>query len=547
MNKKIFSLTKVLLKNSFQRYNENSKKTSKIGKILLYVVLVAYLMGIFGFLSYGLITTMQQVQQEAMFIGVFLLGLALLTIIQSIISATNVFYFSKDLEYILPLPLKPNEILISKLNVILVTEYIMELLFAVAPIAVYGILTSAGVMFYIISLLVLIIFPIIPILIATFIIMIIMSFSRGVKNKDRFRLIAPLLGIVLALVLSFSLSGTSEITDEELINAITQANSMVEMISDKLPIIKPAINAIVNSDFIEFLKLLVITAVVYVIFILIGNKLYFRGAVGTLSSGTKKGKNITTNDIRNSSVGKSYVTKEFKMLFKNPIFFVQCVLPSVLMPVVFLGIFIVSISSNNSQESIKQFQNVLGSFIETPIGLAIVLSITEFLTSMLYIAPTAISRDGQNAIFMKYIPVPYYKQLIYKGIPSVVFGTITSIIVIGFVYVIAAPSVLFLLTVFILNLVLLILQTILMELVDLKKPKLEWSTEYAVVKQNLNLLWPFVLNLLEIGIIFIVTIPLSFTNYLIIALVILVLHIIITYFVNKYVYKNQDKLFDKIN
>ena len=547
MNKKIFSLTKVLLKNSFQRYNENSKKTSKIGKILLYVVLVAYLMGIFGFLSYGLITTMQQVNQESMFIGVFLLGLALLTIIQSIISATNVFYFSKDLEYILPLPLKPNEILISKLNVILVTEYIMELLFAVAPIAVYGILTSAGVMFYIISLLVLIIFPIIPILIATFIIMIIMSFSRGVKNKDRFRLIAPLLGIVLALVLSFSLSGTSEITDEELINAITQANSMVEMISDKLPIIKPAINAIVNSDFIEFLKLLVITAVVYVIFILIGNKLYFRGAVGTLSSGTKKGKNITTNDIRNSSVGKSYVTKEFKMLFKNPIFFVQCVLPSVLMPVVFLGIFIVSISSNNSQESIKQFQNVLGSFIETPIGLAIVLSITEFLTSMLYIAPTAISRDGQNAIFMKYIPVPYYKQLIYKGIPSVVFGTITSIIVIGFVYVIAAPSVLFLLTVFILNLVLLILQTILMELVDLKKPKLEWSTEYAVVKQNLNLLWPFVLNLLEIGIIFIVTIPLSFANYLIIALVILVLHIIITYFVNKYVYKNQDKLFDKIN
>lgn len=547
MNKKIFSLTKVLLKNSFQRYNENSKKTSKIGKILLYVVLVAYLMGIFGFLSYGLITTMQQVHQESMFIGVFLLGLALLTIIQSIISATNVFYFSKDLEYILPLPLKPNEILISKLNVILVTEYIMELLFAVAPIAVYGILTSAGVMFYIISLLVLIIFPIIPILIATFIIMIIMSFSRGVKNKDRFRLIAPLLGIVLALVLSFSLSGTSEITDEELINAITQANSMVEMISDKLPIIKPAINAIVNSDFIEFLKLLVITAVVYVIFILIGNKLYFRGVVGTLSSGTKKGKNITTNDIRNSSVGKSYVTKEFKMLFKNPIFFVQCVLPSVLMPVVFLGIFIVSISSNNSQESIKQFQNVLGSFIETPIGLAIVLSITEFLTSMLYIAPTAISRDGQNAIFMKYIPVPYYKQLIYKGIPSVVFGTITSIIVIGFVYVIAAPSVLFLLTVFILNLVLLILQTILMELVDLKKPKLEWSTEYAVVKQNLNLLWPFVLNLLEIGIIFIVTIPLSFANYLIIASVILVLHIIITYFVNKYVYKNQDKLFDKIN
>lgn len=544
---KVVSLTKVLLKNSFQKYSENNKKTSQIGKVILYGILLVYLMGIFGFLSYGLITTLQQVHQEAMFIGIFLLGLALLTIIQSIISATNVFYFSKDLEYILPLPLKPREILISKLNVILVTEYIMELIFAVAPIIVYGVLTSAGAMFYIISLLVLVIFPIIPILIATFIIMLIMSFSKGVKNKDRFKLIAPLLGITLALVLSFSMSGTSEISDEDIINAVTQANSMVEMISDTLPVIKPAINAIVNSSFIEFLKLLGITAICYIVFILIGNKLYFRGAVGNLSSGAKKGKNITGKDIKTNSIGKSYVAKEFKMLFKNPIFFVQCVLPSVLMPIVFLGIFLVSIYSNNSPESINEFRDVLSGVIETPIGLAVVIAITEFLTSMLYIAPTAISRDGQNAIFMKYIPVPYYKQLVYKGIPNIIFGTVTSIIVLVFIYLVARTSWDFLLTAFALNLVLLILQTMLMELVDLRKPKLEWSTEYAVVKQNLNLLWPFVLNLLEIGILFIVSVPLSFTNYFITATILLVLHIIITYFVNRYMYKNQNKLFEKVS
>ena len=93
----------------------------------------------------------------------------------------------------------------------------------------------------------------------------------------------------------------------------------------------------------------------------------------------------------------------------------------------------------------------------------------------------------------------------------------------------------------------LILQTLLMELVDLRKPKLEWSTEYAVVKQNMNLLWPFVLNLIEIGIIFIVSIPLSFTNYLITAVILVVLHIIITYFVNRYMCNNQDKLFDKVS
>lgn len=203
--------------------------------------------------------------------------------------------------------------------------------------------------------------------------------------------------------------------------------------------------------------------------------------------------------------------------------------------------------SNNTETAINEFRNVLSGYIVTPIGLAVIIAITEFLTSMLYIAPTAISRDGINAVFMKYIPVSYYKQIIYKGIPSIVFGTITSIIVLIFVWVIAKPSIIFILTAFIINLVLLILQTLLMELVDLRKPKLEWTTEYAVVKQNMNLLWPFVLNLLEIGIIFIISIPLNFTNYFVTAIIILAIHIIITYLVNRYIYKNQNRLFDRIS
>lgn len=543
---KIVSLTKVLIKNSFQKYNENNKNKNIVGKVILYILLGAYLMGIFAFLSYGLISTLKQANQESMFIGIFLLGLALLTIIQSIISSTNVFYFSKDIEYILPLPLKPKEILISKLNVILITEYIMEIIFAVTPITIYGIITLQGPMFYIISLLVLIVFPIIPILIATFIIMIIMSFSKRFKNKDRFRLIAPLIGIILAVIMSFSLSGTTNYSEEDLLNSLKQANSMVEMVSDNLPIIKPAINAIVNSSFVEFLKLLGITLILYIVFILIGNKIYFRGVIGNLSSGTKKGKEVKLKKIKTNSIGKSYIIKEFKVLLKNPIFFIQCVLPSVLMPIIFLEIFIVTLNTNNSQEALNEFKSVLGIYIETPIGLAIIISVTEFLTSMLYIAPTVISRDGQNAIFMKYIPISYYKQLIYKGIPNIFFGTITSTIVIAFIYILAKPSLLFLLTVFIINLILLILQTLLMELVDLRKPKLEWTTEYAVVKQNLNLLWPVVLNLLEIGIILIISILLNFTNYLLTAIILIVIHIIITYFVNKYMYKNQNELFNKI-
>ena len=41
-----------------------------------------------------------------------------------------------------------------------------------------------------------------------------------------------------------------------------------------------------------------------------------------------------------------------------------------------------------------------------------------------YISATAISRDGQNAVFMKYIPVPLMKQIDYKVVPNIVMTTL---------------------------------------------------------------------------------------------------------------------------
>lgn len=544
MNKKIFSLTKVLLKNSFQRY-DNKKQKNKVATAILYIIVFGYVMALFGVFSFQIINTLKQINQESIFIGMFLMGVALFIIIQGMVSATNVFYFSRDLEYILPLPLKPREILISKLNVILITEYIVELLFAVVPIIIYGVLTAVGIQYYIISFLVLLIFPIIPLIISTIIIMIIMSFTKGAKNKDRFQLIVPILGIILAFAISFASTGSSDISEKEVLEKLLQANQMVELISDKFIILKPAINAIINSDVLELLKLAIITIIGYLAFILIGSKIYFRGAIGNLSSGNKTKKKIKINSIKTRKIGKTYVIKEIKILFRNPIFFVQCVLPSVFMPILVLGIAIFTISSNESND-LQAITSILGSLVQSPIGMAVIIAVTEFMYSMLYIAPTAISRDGSNAIFMKYIPVSYYKQIIYKGIPNVIFGTITSIIILIFVYLVMRVSFVFLAICFVINLILIIIQTLLMELVDLKKPKLDWSTEYAVVKQNLNLLWPFVVGLLEIMVAFVIAIPLKNNSYFVFAGIFTIIHIIITYFINRYIYKKQNELFDKI-
>ena len=112
MKSKVLSLTKVFLKNSFQtmkRQNvkKDEPKSKKIGMIILYLFLGIYLSSIMGFLSYNLVSSLMVINQEQVFLSVFFFAIAFLMVFQTVFSSINVMYFARDLECILPLPIKP--------------------------------------------------------------------------------------------------------------------------------------------------------------------------------------------------------------------------------------------------------------------------------------------------------------------------------------------------------------------------------------------------------------------------------------------------------
>ncbi|MFR5190508.1 MAG: putative ABC transporter permease subunit, partial [Clostridia bacterium] len=190
---KVITLTKVFLKNSFQNYRMDTKQKThkkKTGMLIIYIFAFCYLAAVIGFISFGMINSMMQIQQEAIFLGIFLLAIAFLLLLQSIFSCMNMFYFSKDVEFVLPLPVKPIEILMAKFNSMLITEYIVELAMGIIPFLLYGILTGANAFYYIMAVMVLLVFPIFPMLIASLLVMIVMSFAKFTKKKDTFQLIA---------------------------------------------------------------------------------------------------------------------------------------------------------------------------------------------------------------------------------------------------------------------------------------------------------------------------------------------------------------------
>ena len=498
---KILALTRVFLKNSFQNNMYSEKKKSK-GMIIVTIFALIYLAGIVGFMSHGMISMLMTIKQEKAFLGIILLGIGMFVLIQTIFSAINILYFSKDNEYILPLPIKPYEIVIAKTNVMLLTEYIIIAMIGLVPLIIYGYLTGSNLLFYIMTILVCLIFPILPILISGLIGMIIMSFSKFMKDKNRFQLIATTFSIVLVMIFVFFTSGgNGKLNDEQILQFIMKANSLVEMLQGYFPTLGSAIEALdtanILTSILGLLKLVGITLIIYIGYIWIAKKLYLKGAVGNLESGKKVNKKLNEEKaFKGGKLWKSYAGKEWKTLLRNPIFLMQCILPTILFPIIILGIIGLQVFSKPSQELNQISKEIAGN--DSTIIVLIILGIIQFISMFSYIAPTAISRDGANATFMKYIPVPFIKQIYYKILPAILLQTVTSIIIILLISYLTKINILIIVMTIIVCVIMIILQNLLMIIVDLKKPKLEWTSEYAVVKQNINLIWPTIFGMINI-------------------------------------------------
>lgn len=553
MNKKVITLTKIFLKTSFQGMEfqkQKSKNNKNIGYIILYGILFLYLAGLIGIMSYGMIHMLASIGQEKVFLGLFFLVLVAFMLIQNIFSSLNVLYFAKDIEYLLPLPIKPREMVQAKLNTILITEYIMELIIGITPLIIYGILTGAGILYYFAMIIILLVFPILPVLISTLIIMIIMAFSKLTKNRDKFQLITSLIAIVFIVGIQFAIGG-KDYSEEQMVQQLLKANGMVEMITPYFVTIDPAIQALTASNwlgaFIEIIKIIAISAGAYIIFLLAGTKLYLKGAVGSLVGASKKVKKLKEkNAYRKNKVGISYVKKELKILIRNPIYFMQCVLPALLIPVVFIIAGLSGFMSQEGNVELNTLKAQIQPFLENPITICVLLCILQFFSMMIYVSATAISRDGKNAIFVKYIPLSLYKQFIYKAIPNIIMSIIAILITLAVATYIINLPISINICIFVISFVLSVIQSYLMLLVDLKKPKLEWDTEYAVVKQNMNLMWPAILGVVNIGIIIALTILFSWLPYWGYSILLFTITIIILLILQKYIKRNQVKLFEKI-
>ena len=563
MNKKIkniFNLTKIFFKNSFQNPYIIDPKTNKINKKSIFVWLILIVMVGISFLSYEVINELVKVGQPILFLNIFFLLFMMIIIFQIILASTNVYFFSKDLEVLLPLPLKSEELLISKFNTIVVNLYFSELIFAFFPLIIYGICTYAGILYYVYLFLILLIFPILPTLFISIITMFFMKLSKFIKNKDAFQIIITLIFIFIMFGVEFKLGSTiinkfdndSNINTEEVVEAFNQFNEKIKNVYKYFLEINPTIEIIKNynklNSVFNLLKIIFIDLLFLILFIFIGKKYYLKNILKNNNNYylNKIQKNNFQKKCKKINIKKSYIKKEFKLLFKNPIFFMQCIFPIFIL---IISLIIITIFTFQNLKAILT-SDILGDEIDFSIDLnviCLVLGIIQFIFTISNVSITSISREGKNANYMKFIPVSFYKQFIYKSIPQIIINMLLTFVILILLKVIFPEfNLIYLFLIFIIANLFNIINSELMVVVDLYKPNLNWKADYEAIKNN-NKLFQYVLTILIILILIYFNKIFDKLNLIISCLLIILILIILIFIINKIIKININKLFKKIN
>lgn len=491
--KETFILTKILLKNSLNKnINEDKLKFKNILQRLFLLLAIVYIAGVMGFLSKTLIETLQKINQEEVFLSLCLLISVVVALCKSILSSLNILYFSKDIEFLLPLPVSPIQIIFSKFNVMLISEYVMQLITFIIPFTVYGVITMQEPMFFIMSALVFLALPIIPVLLGIFFTVVLMRCTNFLKNKDIVQYLTVIITFIMVIAMQIFMIKNSDMTDFMFANKLLEINGIARYISDYVIILKQGMIALTQlGETVAWRNIMYLigeSITAYVLIAVLISKSYIRSATNIVSG--KSSKSIRKlNLLSEKSPRKSYIEKEFKMLLRTPIFFLNTVLPILIFPIL-MGIPVFNVLSSENPEQTTALISSTSENIQNTTGFAICLCVINFLYMLNYISVTAISRDGENAIFMKYIPIELHKQCRYKAAPSIILNMYPLIIILAIIKLILKEiNFVFLAELFVVGFLCNIFLSYGAILIDVLRPKLHWTSEYTVVKQNLNILW----------------------------------------------------------
>ena len=461
--------------------------------------------GAFGFLSFlayvlarGFVAAGLTVGQPQIAFTFALLVTAVLAFVSGLATVISVFFFSTDLDVLVPLPLRPATIIQAKFATILLAEYVSVGVILVPTALAYARLVGGGPLYWLAVLLVGLLIPVVPLALASVISLLLMRFINR-RHRDLL-LVVFSLGL-LAVVLWFQMSVISNAPSGDpaafLQDLLAGKISLVNLIGRAYPPAIWATTVIAGGGALTWLGSLVgflgSAALALGVMSAVGGRSFYGGLIGgkelarrrlTAEQRAAARAEVVSRTVQGGVV-RALFWREWRLFMRVPLYVMNGFLASLIVPVLFLAP--ASIKDPDIQKLLASLTASSNAAFFTALVLA---AIIVFLVSLNTTSSSAISREGKTLWISKVIPVLPEQQVHGKMLFAAVGALVSAlpvVVIMGFALRMNLVRLAWALPLGLLASAVVLLLGL---LYDMARPYLKWTNPQQAVKNNLNVIIP---------------------------------------------------------
>lgn len=483
-------LLKMISKNNemdMPEHGEKARSYKIMGIIAMCCIMIPCCL-IVGYIVYIMTAALMEAQGDVEGLNLVIQLMSVFGVIFSIMVIFNLLYFSTDLDHLLPLPVKPAELVAAKFTHAYFAESVMEFMVLFCGFIGYFVAIGLNPVSLLTSLIGVFLLPVLPLVYCGIFALIVMAFFSRMKLLRSVDFMVGLFTLVFAGLFLWSFAQMDSINITNYIDTLKNGDNIFINIMNSVFFTVPVfLKALRDGSLGYMLLFILINAACIIILLLLGNSLYLKGVHLVSSTGgrtIKKHRGTGRDCYAVKTPFRSYFDKEVWTLTRTPAYRKYCVVVNVIWPILVAALFRLPMTA----DAIQSFKVLFGRryFLADVIVLMAVIVIAFFATAMNSIAATSFTREGKHISFVKHIPVDYRMQIRVKVWVSMVFSGVTVVISTIVLCVLMDCSILDSVYYVALGIISTGICTYTGILLDSVHPKLDWEDEYGALRGNLN-------------------------------------------------------------
>ena len=486
--KRFFSLIKASMTEGMNLFKISTKKNSKFTKIVLPVFLSLVLMGIMYSYADAMMEQLAPINMHFVVLTLFIILTSVMTVIEGIYKSGSLLFNCKDDNLLLSLPIKRSTVLFIRVFKFYVFELIYNSVFLLPSMIVYSVYVKPGITYYIVSLIGLLIFPIIPILISCIIGTIITFFASKFKGKNFVQTAITVMFLIGVMFFSYN-------SDNLLGNLAKNASSINDFITKLYYPAGAYIELITKFNAIKFIEFIGINLGLFIITIFIIGRVYFN--INSSVKSIKRSKSNKNYKIKTLTPMRALIKKEFNRFINSPVFVTNAGFGLVLFIIVCIAI---SIKFNNisdmfTQNNINISTEMITSYLPT-----IFMGFICFTSFMTSITSSMISLEGKSFSILKSLPIKPYKIIKAKVLTALLIMLPCILIGDMIVFITFKFDLLSIVLILIASVLLPLIAETIGIIINLKYPRMDAKNDTEVVKQSMSSTISVFIGMVMIGI-----------------------------------------------